>query len=726
MSTTDTNNTLFKVAADLINKTSQHIFLTGKAGTGKTTFLHYIKKHTTKQCAVVAPTGVAAINAGGVTMHSFFQLPFTPFVPVSTGFGEYAPGQVTDKTSLFRNIRFANDKRKIFEKLELLIIDEVSMVRADMLDAVDTILRSFRNKNTVPFGGVQLLYIGDMFQLPPVVKDYEWNVLRQYYRSSFFFDAQVICEKQPLHIELTKIYRQRDNAFIDILNNVRNNTCTADDLAALNGLYKNSKDDKRAIVLTTHNHIADAINERELNKLTGQTYNFRGVVEGDFNDKILPIDLNIRLRVGAKVMFIRNDVNKKYYNGKIATVSALDTDEVTVIFDDENEAYTLQKEEWKNIRYTLNDQNELEEEELGSFTQFPLRLAWAVTIHKSQGLTFENVIIDAGQSFAAGQVYVALSRCTKMEGIVLRSIITAQSIRTDERILAFSKDVQTLEQLNNVLQFEKEAFLSEKLKSFFYFDALQKDLRKYADLVAEKQLPNYDEVRKMATAMIVASNGIVDIANKFQPRLDQLLQKVQTDKPLLYEKVQSGIDYFTKEIIDKILGPLQLHLTTLAGASKVKQYVAATRKIERSIWETLVHLNNAYYDNDFFSKNQTDIQKYNPSNIVLKKKDKPQKGETYVITYQLYVQGKTAAEIAAERGLAETTIEGHLAMQVRSGKIPVTALVPEHILPIIINAIQEDGSRSTNSIKALLPSEITHGQVRAVLNHLDWLVEREN
>ncbi|MBK6329540.1 MAG: AAA family ATPase [Bacteroidetes bacterium] len=433
----DDTNHYFKLAFDYVMNTSCPIYLTGKAGTGKTTFLKYVKQHCTKNMIVVAPTGVAAINAGGVTMHSFFQLPFGPYVAdAPRGFG--LNENMVDKNALLGKLKLGGNKRTLIQELELLVIDEVSMLRSDMLDAIDTILRMVRKRNK-PFGGVQVLFIGDLYQLPPVVKDTEATIFKTYYQSPFFFHAKVFEQTQPIFIELKKIYRQNEQQFIDILNNLRNNDLSEQDFDILNSRYNPTftPKDHKYITLTSHNHKADAINHQELEKLKSTVYEYHGEIKGEFNDKQLPTDLLLKLKEGAQVMFIKNDSSGlgRYYNGKIAIIDKIDKNEIIVRFPDSNDIMTIEKETWENITYRHDDEkNNIEEKVLGTYTQFPLRLAWAITIHKSQGLTFTHAIIDAGSSFAPGQVYVALSRCTSLEGIVLQSRILPNAIHSNYRI----------------------------------------------------------------------------------------------------------------------------------------------------------------------------------------------------------------------------------------------------------------------------------------------------
>ena len=453
----DTINTIFDLAASVVNNTQRHVFLTGKAGTGKTTFLRYISGQTLKKAVVVAPTGVAAINAGGVTIHSFFQLPFGPFIPDDPEklvlFSE--SDRINNSTNLIKKIRLSNKKKDLMRSMELLIIDEVSMVRPDVLDAMDAVLRFVRRNSFQPFGGVQVLYIGDLFQLPPVMPEDHWEILHPYYESWFFFEAKAIRQAPPLYIELKKIYRQSDPLFIEVLNRVRNNSVSQDDLQLLNErfhpLFKPSADDPY-IVLTSHNRKAEVINASELNALPAPLHQFPAEVSGEFAERDMPTEKLLCLKEGAQVMFVRNDPEKKYYNGKIGRVSRIVEEEIYIRFEEEDTEFALGREKWKNIRYIFNaEKDRIEEEELGTFVQYPIRLAWAITIHKSQGLTFTKAIVDAGSSFAPGQVYVALSRCTSLEGIVLGSRIGRHCIKTEEKVIAFSGHAAAEQELQALL-----------------------------------------------------------------------------------------------------------------------------------------------------------------------------------------------------------------------------------------------------------------------------------
>lgn len=712
----DSTNIIFTLAADLVNYTSRHVFLTGKAGTGKTTFLKYIKEHTKKNTVIVAPTGVAAINASGVTMHSFFQLPFGPFVPSSQNLYT-SNGQATDKHSLFKNIFFSGSKRELLQELELLIIDEVSMVRADMLDAMDVILRHFRKQYSVPFGGVQVVYIGDLFQLPPVVSQHEWSILGEHYTSPFFFDAKVVKEAPPLYIELKKIYRQNEQHFIDILNRIRNNVPESSDIAELNNRYQPgfaAPEGEKYITLSTHNRKADVINEAELKKLPGKLHLFKAEMTGDFSDKALPTELNLQLKEGAQVMFVKNDsgAERRYYNGKLATVKKILNAEITVSINDGDDL-KLEKETWKNIRYNYDkEKDDIEEEELGSFEQYPIRLAWAITIHKSQGLTFEKAVIDAGSSFAAGQVYVALSRCTSIEGLVLHSKIFPNVIATDKRVLAFAeRDAENI-YLEKLLKEEKEKYQADVLVKTFNWRKVVEALQQWSAIIPGKKLPDPGATLSLSHELISKASEQAVIGEKFQTQLRQVLQN--NDKDLLQKRVNKAILYFAKTLVDEITLPLQNHIASLLFASKVMKYTKEIMVIEAVILQQLQKLNNIAFGNLVFVQYEAPAVKKQPIHSKTKK-EKKQKGASHRDTLTLYREGKSVYEIAQVRNLAIGTIESHLASFVYSGDIELKELVSPKKSKIILTVIN-DTSMTATSIKYKLPEEFTYGEIRAVLN----------
>ena len=584
---TDTSNINFQLASDFIQYTNRSVFLTGKAGTGKTTFLKYIKQHSHKQAAVVAPTGVAAINAGGATIHSFFQLPFTPFISETKGFGK--DESINDKHSLMGRLRLNNERRKVIQQLELLIIDEISMVRCDVLDAIDTVLKTVRHRHTEPFGGVQVLLIGDIYQLPPVVPDNEWQILSQHYRSPYFFDSRVMETQPPAYVELNKIYRQSDEKFIDILNQVRNNEMDEAGMKILHSRYLPSfvsnKEDGY-INLTTHNYKADNTNAIELNNLKGKLFSFKAIIEGDFNEKAYPADETLQLKVGAQVMFIKNDLDKskKYFNGKIGVIDKIEDDSIFVQCKNETDLIEVKKDVWKNVRYTVNKQTQqVDEDEIGSFTQYPLRLAWSITIHKSQGLTFEKAVIDAGQAFASGQVYVALSRCTSLEGMVLLSRITSASLHTDQRILHFSKNNKASE-LPATLLADKYHYQTTLLSLLFDFSSSQKifsdvlrGVEEHIDSFNEETIPWLQQTEEKI-------NALQEIGKKFQSQLIQIFKQeiLPEQNLLLQERIKKAVVYFNEQIQS-----LLKYLRSSPSITDSKQYAMAYNEDLKELFTTL-------------------------------------------------------------------------------------------------------------------------------------------
>jgi hypothetical protein len=737
MQTTDSSNTIFQLAAKLVNHTNQHIFLTGKAGTGKTTFLKYIQAHTHKSAVVVAPTGVAAINAGGVTMHSFFQLPFGPFIPTtSKGFNPEA-SSVTDKHGLFSNIRFNNDKRDLLNELELLIIDEVSMVRADMLDAMDTILRHFRKKPFLPFGGVQVLYIGDLFQLPPVMPDAEWEILKEHYESPFFFHSKVVEEAAPLYVELKKIYRQNEMHFINLLNGVRNNQVSQADLQLLNSKYQpnfNPSGSDKYITLSTHNKKADIINAAELNKLPGKAFRFMGTITKDFSEKALPTEMELLLKEGAQVMFIKNDSGgeRKYYNGKLGVVKNIAGETITVAFDTGEPEMKLVKEKWKNIRYSYNkEKDKIDEEEIGSFEQYPIRLAWAITIHKSQGLTFTKAIIDAGASFAAGQVYVALSRCTTLDGLVLHSRINASAIATDERVIRFAEKEIEENRLHEILEKEQQNYWASALLKSFDWSKLVSTYRELAEWVPTKKLANVSTAVTLSKAWRQKTMDQWKVANTFREKLEDIFHSGTNDAlPLLQERVPKAIDWFSKSVAEDLLQPLQEHIKSLKYTSKVRQYVTELKKIESFTWQQLIKLQQVVYG-------ETPLWKGNNPYIQLMpaategegnrpRKAAQEKGSSQRTSFQLFNEGKTIAEIATMRNLTAGTIESHLADFIKTGELEVYRVVNPQKVDAILKLMPTIESLSATPIKEKLGEDYSYGEIRAVINYYHYSQAKTN
>ncbi|RXK59623.1 ATP-dependent DNA helicase UvrD2 [Lacibacter luteus] len=531
-------NERFELAYRFVTETQESIFLTGKAGTGKTTFLKYLKEHTAKNTIVAAPTGVAAINAGGVTLHSLFHLPFHPFLPTNAG-----------KQELLAKIRYNKQRLQLLRKMEVLVIDEVSMVRCDVMDAIDTILRSVRWQHAVPFGGVQVLFIGDLFQLPPVAQNQEWQVLQEYYSSTFFFDSKVIQEQMPLLIELTTIYRQKEELFVKLLNKVRNNQLDAEDLEILNERYIpgfQPDRDETYITLTSHNNQAELINRQQLQRLTAPPYTYTAKIEGDFPENSYPADAELVLREGAQVMFLKNDtVGRRFFNGKIGVVHSLTDDEIIVRCGNEN--IRVQKETWDHSRYTLNrTDGKLEQDVLGTFEQYPLRLAWAITIHKSQGLTFEKVMIDAGLSFTSGQVYVALSRCTSLDGIVLLSKIQPSVIFSNQQVVDGQKALLPKGSLPQRFEEARKVFVQQLLEELFSFPQTNVATKQLQQSISKHKFDLNEEAETWISNWQQQLQQLCIVAQKFLLQLNELSKQhplVEENAPL-QKRVQDAGNYF--------------------------------------------------------------------------------------------------------------------------------------------------------------------------------------
>jgi hypothetical protein len=738
MTSFDTSNVHFQRALQFVNQTNRHIFLTGKAGTGKTTFLRYIRENCFKKMAVVAPTGVAAINAGGTTLHSFFQLPFGPYLP--THHSSVNETQVTNEHTLFRNLKLNSSKRELLQELELLVIDEVSMMRADTLDAIDTILRHFRRQLLVPFGGVQVLYIGDLFQLPPVINNAEWEILQSVYKSPFFFDALALQQSPPVYLELKKIYRQNEADFIQILNNVRNNNTTAADLERLHQYYKPGFEPPREenfIVLTTHNARADQINRQELEKLPGKPSAFEGELTGDFNERALPAEKILKLKPGAQIMFTKNDKGeiRRFYNGKIGMISRISKDKIYVKFPDDDSELLLEKETWKNIRYNYNkEKDNIEEEELGAFIQYPIRLAWAITIHKSQGLTFTKAIIDAGASFAPGQVYVALSRLTSLNGLVLYSRIHPQCINTDPRIITFAQTEMGDDEAEEQLQQEQKRFITLSLARAFNFIKLSESIATHYENYAHRQIPEKNTAIQWAQNLLASVQSQTEVSEKFNKQLTILITEAEQNGFVkLNERIAAAYTYFAK-LLDEMLASLKQHANEIKVKKKVKKYLKELRNLELDITRKKQQITQAVQLSEGLMKGTqlsdllqlTETQK-GPAAIdetipaaetIITGKAK--KGDTQRMSLELFREGKSIAEIAKLRELATSTIEGHLAYFIPTGEIKITDIVPEEKIEPICKAIEETGSGfATSPVKEKLGDAFSHGEIRAVITYLN-------
>ncbi len=737
-----------ELAARFVNYTSRHIFLTGKAGTGKTTFLRNLIELTHKKVVVAAPTGIAAINAAGVTIHSLFQLPFGTYLPKSPAAdGDHYDQQYNTPKSIVRHLNMTATKRKVLQDMELLIIDEVSMLRADLLDAIDMILRYVRRNNTASFGGVQVLFIGDLHQLPPVVKSTEWGMLAQFYKSVYFFDALALQSSPPVYIELEKIYRQADEVFINLLNSLRNNTVSPEDVALLEKYYKADfmpplKD--KYITLTTHNNKADALNKERLDELKAVSFLYRAKVENDFSEYAYPAENILELKVGAQVMFIKNDPTgeQRFFNGKIAVVTELQTDKIEVETEGVKQRIIVEKYTWKNIKYTTDKvSGEIQEDLAGTFTQYPLKLAWAITVHKSQGLTFDRAIIDIGNAFAPGQIYVALSRLRSLDGLVLTSLLSGSGIRQDQNVTFFSKNKQEQSILEEQIKAESEVFLKSYLLQCFDLNPLDnyvyehvhsytKDINKSAKQKhvkwAGQLLKDLSEVKVHATKFLnqiqrlyqvrteegmltllerteAAENYFNPLILKFSKQIFERMELVKQDKQVnafLTELLEMEALFY--EQVKKIRKATALLKATVKGEEFTKTHVTALlSQAERA----------AQMEKVFAMPNKLDFTEKRKKARAASE-EKGEKVDTKELSLDLFKEGKTIAEIASERKMAIGTIEGHLAHYVAKHEIDAVDILGSKKLDKILQAIKVLQSINMTPIRSHLGAKFTFGEIK--------------
>lgn len=753
MSSATETTDLITLAARFVNGTSSNIFLTGKAGTGKTTFLRDLALRTHKKFVIVAPTGIAALNAQGVTIHSQFLLPLGTFLPDRDLTDEATgdPGFYTPHT-LARRHPLNSTRRQVLRDIDLLIIDEVSMLRADLLDAIDYRMRAVKGNYRQSFGGIQVLMIGDLYQLPPVVKDHEWSRMSRYYGSPHFFEAKALQENGFVYIEFDKIFRQRDKTFIRILNNLRNNTATPEDIEELNARYqpfvKGSEHDG-VITVTTHNYRADQMNRDALNSLPGPSSFFRAEVEGDFPESLYPLPETLELKPGARIMFVKNDTAEgKYYNGRLAEVSKITDKGVEVKMADTGEPYTLRKERWENKKYTIAaETRELEEEVVGTYTQYPVKLAWAITVHKSQGLTFDKAVIDVGNAFAPGQVYVALSRLRSLDGLILRTRIGGAGITSDEEVVRFSGRNGTQPPLPEILKQQQVHFLQNLLPGTFDFSEIVRQIA-YVKKGNDSKLEFEDE--SMKSALDVLSERFTaeeENTARFRQQLANLLR--EGDETLLLNRIQKGSDYYTAHLFEAVRHLLQ-HIEEVKQFSRTKTYQNALAEIDLMIMKKLEDMEKAAYiarcilrDEEIQrqvswqeerQKKRLELLKEvvrqageNPKNAKRKsgrvrknredgaeKKPKKEKGATYKETYALLHTGLSAEEIAVKRELALTTIEGHLAKGILSGEVDIHKVIAAAELQEIEAAYRPVQALSITEVFNALNGKYTYGKLRMV------------
>ena len=815
------SNDQLKLAFDFVQFTGKNIFLTGKAGTGKTTFLHNLKRHSPKRMVVVAPTGVAAINAGGVTIHSFFQMPFGPILPADVSGNE-------NPASAGNIQRFNREKISIIKSLDLLVIDEISMVRADLLDGVDAVLRRYKNKYQ-PFGGVQLLMIGDMQQLAPVVKDEEWSLLKPYYDSAFFFSSLALKKSDYISIELTHIFRQKDGEFIRLLNNIRDNKADLQTLNELNQRYIPGFTDKNGegyISLTTHNYQAHNLNESMLAKLSSKLWKFTATIEGEFPEYSYPADYELNIKKGAQVMFVKNDIShdKLYYNGKIGTVVSIGDEVVVVRCPDDDHDISVGAVEWQNTKYTIDEETkEIKESILGTFTQIPLKLAWAITIHKSQGLTFERAIIDSQAAFAHGQVYVALSRCKTLEGMVLSSPISSQSLKNDSKISSFNEDIQLNPPGKDLLEESKLTFQQTLLFELFDFQPILRRSGYCNKLSIEHQESIHSVLRdNLRLLNDELHKNLLEVSEKFRNQMISILESnrnAEENNPL-QERVQKACGYFSAKLelilnerlknnevdidnktvrksvndaVAKLNDDVLLKLECLKGckdgfsvkkymeiraksaigpADKKQKFKAASVSFDGSLpnqelYKTLKNWRNekaAELNLEGYlilpQKTLIELITHLPVSLselksmkgmgskkvgqfgkeilhhihtyrirhnmgvsenafeVPSEDTKSHKTDSKRVTFELFQEGKSMDSIAVERGMARSTIEGHIAHYISIGAISPEGLVAADKISTISEWFLQNKPALLSTAKAGLGDNVSYMELRFVLSYL--------
>lgn len=713
------DNHELELAWNVVETTGANLFLTGKAGTGKTTFLKRLREQTKKRTVVLAPTGIAAINAGGVTIHSFFQLPLSP----------YLPGTTFDQRDR-KYFTFSKVKKDIIRTLDLLVIDEISMVRADLLDAIDSVMRRYRDHGK-PFGGAQLLMIGDLQQLAPVVKDDEWALLSIVYSTPYFFSSKALAAAGYCTVELKTVYRQQDMAFISLLNKIRDNRADDETLQELNRrCHPGFVPPKGSgyIRLVTHNYQAQAINERELAALPTAEYEFDAEVEGTFPETSYPADKRLVLKRGAQVMFIKNDPEKRFFNGMIGEVVSVDVDEIVVKSRDTGDEFSLDKAEWTNSKYTLDSvSKEIKETVDGIFRQYPLRLAWAITIHKSQGLTFDHAIIDASHSFAHGQAYVALSRCRTLGGIVLSAPLGREAIISDEQLDTYVSTIDGTEPTADGLSAMQRAYVVQLLDELFDFQPLQSSfnllLRTLDEYFYHKQPKLLAEYKRLGTVF----DGLTDVARKFRQQYVRIVGQQPDGSEFLQERVSKAAMYYLEQLSG---------LVTLCGKTKVstdnkvvkKQFDDRFSTFRGELALKVGLLKHECDDGVCFSVSDYLAEKARillgedntaeePKTRKRTKAQKPPKAKTHEVSYNMFKEGMTVAQIAAERGLTAGTVFGHLARYAADGLIDIGQLIPqEHIDELRRYMLEHPGASSLGEIKAAVSPQITYDEIRFVVN----------
>lgn len=744
---------MIATAAAFVNSTGSHIFLTGKAGTGKTTFLRSLGERTHKRFAIVAPTGIAALNAGGVTIHSMFQLPLGTFLPDRTPSGQFASdANIYTQYTLSRKHPISALKKQVLRSIDLLIIDEVSMLRADVLDAIDYRMRSVRGNFSRAFGGVQVLMIGDLFQLPPIVKDHEWGLLKRYYHSAFFFEAKAMQAEGFVYIELDKIYRQTDDRFINVLNHLRENAVSAADIALLNEYYNpRAAQEDGVITLTTHNYKADEMNLAQLRKLAGKSFIYQAAIDKDFPESMCPLPQKLELKEGAQVMFVRNDSNGgKFFNGMLATVSDLDENSISVRVIDSGLVIIVPREQWENKKYSVSaSTRDLDEEVVGTFSQFPIKLAWAVTVHKSQGLTFDRAVIDVGQAFASGQVYVALSRLRSLDGLTLKTRIDPSVISNDSLVVNFSQSKHASDKLQQILNDSRIHYMHDLVAATFEFVSLVRELE---HVVKEEDTSGEFDDETMQPVLSTIMNALrAEVINtqRFVQQLQTVLR--QDERDTLRTRLDKGSSYYM-QLLSEQIAKLLLHHQQMMWVSSTKTYMNMLGEVDQllmkkyeDIDKSAIIINGLISRDEFIDVSVIDKRRSSlrlrwveqarlqfqerratAVEVGTKKERKPraskrtdrtsrsEKPDTVALSLGHFLEGKSLEEIAALRSLAVSTVENHLTKAIAAGQLKLESWVPTDESAIIESAIREHGAEGMKPVFDALQGKYSYGIIRAV------------
>lgn len=742
----------------LVNQTHKNVFLTGKAGTGKTTLLKKILETTHKNCAVVAPTGIAALNAGGVTIHSFFQIPPNGFIPDDRVTPVVTQGvKLESPRTLRRHFKMSATKKSIIRALELLIIDEVSMLRADLLDAIDCVLKAVRG-NALSFGGVQMLFIGDLLQLPPIVGNAEWEHLKKYYEGMFFFNALSIKRNPPVYVELLHIYRQTDARFIDLLNHLRDNHISKDDIDLLQQFVNPSFDaEKNAgyITLTTHNRKADEINQTALNKLKGKSFRYQAFIKDEFPEKIFPLESELELKVGAQIMFVKNDYSpqKQYFNGKMGIVESLYPDAIYVRFPEEDKVMEVERLEWQNIKYTVNESTkEIEEEILGTFVHYPIKLAWAITVHKSQGLTFDKAVLDVSNVFAPGQAYVAFSRLRSLTGLVLLEPVRVSHLVNDKSVMDYASTKLSTPEIEQIIAEDTKRYLSQYIQNAYHWDeVIHFGYKIFTEMQVDNERSFKFSCKSQIEAFVHLWKQLHEDAQKFIQQLKRITMVDTPNYSFVHERIQAAQSYFFEKLAQSHLDVLVL-LEHAKRAKRAKEFYELLCEWEEKIAVCLIKLlktnsfaallaqNKPITKKDLLTEEVATYREnlckkarqiYVDSKMLVeedegvlyeapdKKQSKKEKKPTIEITHDLWKLHKSVEKVAEIRKLTRSTIQTHFVKLIQSKLLRLDEVMSDERISFLKGHFEKYPDASNSELKEILEEEVTWEELKMFRAHLE-------